>query len=120
MSTATENWTFPVVYPGDDVLFYEDFYVDGMRGTPGFVQRAGLETVAILVVTDHGTELRESVSHKDDPRLPGNRNRRQWGCFELGPRSKRIRDLEAKVEAQDRLIRELLQKRGPGRPRKDE
>jgi len=92
-------WKMPEVSVGDRVLWIDNPFAASSVPMFGFVSsKPGSETIKCLVFTEsHGFVEKMSVRHKDDPFWTNSELAQQWsqwGCWQLHPETKLIKDLK--------------------------
>lgn len=98
------NFQTPDLTVGDLVLWYSNPF-NPQDGAMGWISsKPGTQTVKILVWAENtGFVEKPSVRHRDDPywtESPMAGNTQQWGCYELHPSTKALKELQALLTKQ--------------------
>lgn len=101
-----DNWKMPTAELGDWVLFYAHEHAEP---AVGLVQKVGSGSLILWVLAPgYGGVEKQSVHHKDDPRLPNYPEWKVYGTWAHRPENPRVSILSEKVALLEKKVQELV------------
>lgn len=99
------KYVMPIPHRGQAVVFYPNGIVTDQNSMVGYVTAISRTSVELNV----NGMLKETVSHKNDPRVAHNQFVKRCGVWDFSPHDTMVNDRLVQLEAQVKALQELLE-----------